>query len=118
MSMINKQDMLKKAYTAFNNRDLETALSLMQVDVVWPKGSDGGYVHGHEGVREYWTQQWAMIDSQVKPIGFKTHADGRVEVNVHQVVRDLAGNLLSEQMVQHIYTLQDGLVRKMEIRKE
>jgi len=36
---------------------------------------------------------------------------------VHQVVRDLAGKVLAEQRVQHVYLIEQGLVRSMEIRK-
>jgi hypothetical protein len=32
-------------------------------------------------------------------------------------VRDLAGKVLADRMVQHVYTLEEELVRKMEIRK-
>jgi hypothetical protein len=36
---------------------------------------------------------------------------------VHQVVRDLAGTVLADQMVEHVYQVQDGSIRRMEIRK-
>jgi len=117
MTLVMKQEMLKKAYTAFNNRDIDTALTMMHADVEWASGPDGSYVHGHEGVREHWTQQWRMFDPQVEPLAFKTLADGRVLVEVHQIVRDLAGKVLADRMVQHVYTLEEELVRKMEIRK-
>jgi hypothetical protein len=39
-----------------------------------------------------------------------------VVVDVDQVVRDLDGELLSEQRVQHVYTLRDGLIVQMDIR--
>ena len=39
----------------------------------------------------------------------------RVAVTVHQVVKDLDGNVLSEGPVSHVYTLRDGLVARMDI---
>jgi hypothetical protein len=42
---------------------------------------------------------------------------GRVVLDVHTVVRDLAGSVVADQMVQHVYTLEDSLVRRMEIRE-
>ena len=33
------------------------------------------------------------------------------------VVRDLSGKVLADQMVQHVYSMQDGLIKHMEIRK-
>jgi hypothetical protein len=35
-----------------------------------------------------------------------------------QAVRDLAGVSLSEQIVEHVYEMKDGLVRRMEIRPD
>jgi hypothetical protein len=115
--MPTDRDLLTRAYSAFNARDLETALAGMHPDVDWPNGMEGGRVHGHAGVREYWTRQWALIDSHVEPRGFSTDEAGRTVVDVHQVVRDLDGKLLADEMVQHIYVLEDGLVRSMEIRR-
>ncbi len=111
------KELLKKAYTYFNARNIDAILALMKLDVVWANGMDGGYVYGHDGVREYWTRQWKMIDPHVEPIDFETNENRNVVVNVHQVVHDLNGNLLIDQMVKHIYTLEDGLIMRMEIEK-
>jgi len=108
--------LLQKAYTAFNARDIDAALATMKPDVEWPNGMEGGTVHGHEGVRAYWTRQWGMINPHVDPVSFNPDSSGRIVVGVHQVVRDLAGNLLTDRMVEHIYSLEDGLIRSMEIR--
>ena len=43
--------------------------------------------------------------------------DGRIAVSVHQIVRDLTGNVLADEMVEHVYLVKDGLVRQMDIRK-
>ena len=83
---------LKLAYSAFNSRDIDAALSTMSPDVNWPKAFKGGFAHGHPAVRAYWTEQWSEIDPHVEPISFHPESDGRVLVVVHQVVRDLAGN--------------------------
>ena len=37
-------------------------------------------------------------------------------VDVRQVIWDRAGKLVREEMVQHVYRLEDGRVRSMEIR--
>ena len=36
-------------------------------------------------------------------------------VDVHQIVRDTAGELLSDGRVEHVYTLRDRLIERMEI---
>lgn len=109
--------LLKSAYAAFNARDIDGALSTMKADVEWPNGMEGGTVHGHEGVRAYWTRQWGRIDPHVDPVSFAADASGRIVVGVHQVVRDLAGKVLVDRMVQHVYSLEDGLISTMEIRE-
>ena len=107
---------LERTYAAFNARDIDAVLAVMHPDVDWPNGMDGGRVLGHAAVRAYWTRQWALIDPRVEPIGFTVEADGRVAVAVHQVVRDLAGTVLKDAMVEHVYAFQDGLITSMEIR--
>ena len=113
----SKVALLKKAYQAFNARDLEAALATMKPDVEWPNGMEGGTVHGHIGVREYWSRQWKIVDPHVEPKNFTTDATGRVVVEVHQVVRDLAGKELLNRMVEHIYSIESGLIQNMEIRE-
>jgi hypothetical protein len=116
MTTLN-QDLLKKAYDAFNAREIDAVLLLMQPDIHWPNGWEGGYVNGHDQVRDYWTRQWKEIDPHVEPLSFKERADGRIEVEVHQIAKDLQGNLLSDGMVKHIYTIEDNLIKGMEIIK-
>ena len=108
--------LLADAYAAFNARDVDAALATMHPDVAWPNGMEGGWVYGREAVRAYWTRQWGIIDPRVEPRRFTTGAEGRVVVDVHQVVRDRAGTVVTDQMVQHVYTIDDGLIQRMEIR--
>jgi|SRR4029077_7024126 hypothetical protein len=110
-------ELLRKAYAAFNARDIDGALATMKSDVEWANGMEGGTVHGHEGVRAYWTRQWGMINPHVDPATFDPDVSGRIVVGVHQVVRDLSGKVLSDRMVEHVYSLEDGLIRSMTIRK-
>lgn len=110
-------DLLKRAYSAFNARDIDGALKTMKPDVIWPNGMEGGVVHGHEGVRAYWTRQWGILNPHVDPVGFEEDDSGRIVVQVHQVVHDTSGKLLLDRMVEHIYTLEDGLIRTMDIRE-
>jgi nuclear transport factor 2 (NTF2) superfamily protein len=111
-----RQTLIKRAYTAFNERNIDAVLSLMHSDVHWPNGWEGEYVDGHDQVRDYWTRQWKEINPHVEPISIKEMKDGRIEVQVHQVVKDLNSNLLADGMVKHIYTVEDNLIKSMEIR--
>ena len=87
----------------------------MHEDVVWANGMEGGYVHGRDGVRAYWTRQWAMIDPHVEPVAFSADPNGEVVVGVHQVVRDLNGNLLADKFVGHLFRIEGGLIRRFDI---
>jgi hypothetical protein len=115
MVTMTDEELLSEACRGFNARELETVLALMDPEVDWPNGMEGGRVHGHAGVREYWLRQWGMIDPHVEPRRFAQDEAGRTVIDVHQVVRDLQGKVLVDQVVQHIYTLWNGLILKMEI---
>jgi hypothetical protein len=77
---------------------------------------EGGRELGHDAVRAYWTRQWQLIDPHVEPESLSDDEQGRVVVEVHQVVRDLDGTLRADQRVQHVYTLRGGLIERMDIR--
>src|SRR5882672_2608234 len=96
-------DLLRNVYNAFNARDIDAVLAAMSADVDWPNGWEGGRVYGREGVRDYWTRQWAAIDPRVEPVSFDTDEAGHTVVKVHQVVRDLEGNVIADGMVEHVY---------------
>lgn len=115
--LVAGRDLLVNVYKAFNRRDVEPILAVMHPDVEWPNGMEGGWVHGREGVRAYWTRQWGMIDPHVEPVAFKIDETGKIVVDVHQIVRDLKGAVLLDRNVQHVYLIDDGLIRKMEIRE-
>jgi hypothetical protein len=112
------ENLIRKAYSAFNARDVDTALSVMHPDVLWPNGWEGGYVRGHNEIRTYWSRQWKELEPDVEPLGFLERKDGRIEVQVHQTVKDKQGHLLFDGIVKHIYTFDEGLVKTMDIEKE
>jgi hypothetical protein len=109
------KDIIKKAYAAFNDRDIDKALSTMQPKVQWSKAWEGGYISGHDEIKRYWTRQWNEIDSNVEPTVFTERQNGSVEVDVHQKVKDLKGNSIFDGTVKHIYTFEDGLIKTMDI---
>ncbi len=112
---MNYQPLLRQLYQDFNARQVDAVLAHMHADVQWPKAFEGGYVRGHDQIREYWTRQWLEINPTVQPIGFNQRADGKIEVTVHQLVKDLQGKPIFDGTVKHIYTLQDDLLQKMDI---
>jgi hypothetical protein len=109
------EQLLRATYAAFNARDIETAIAAMRPDVDWPNAMEGGRVHGHDGVRGYWTRQFGLISSHVEPVGFRHLPDGRVAVDVHAVVRDVDGEVQDDRNIVHVYTFRDGLVERMDV---
>jgi ketosteroid isomerase-like protein len=114
--MPSDTELLEHLYDRFNARDMEAVLATMHLDVTWANGMEGGHVHGHDCVRKYSTRQWAIIDPHVEPADFSAGADGATNVEVHQTVRDLKGSVMSDKMVGHIFRIEDGLIRRFDIR--
>jgi hypothetical protein len=114
--MLSARELIKLIYTAFNKREMDTVLAHLHPDVDWPNGMEGGRVHGRAGVREYWTRQWGLIDPHVEPVSIEDDPSGRTIVDVHQVVRDLSGKILADQMIQHVYFIRNGLIERMDIQ--
>jgi ketosteroid isomerase-like protein len=108
-------ELLRAAYAAFNARDIDAALAMMTPDVSWPRAFKGGFVRGPEEIRAYWTEQWSEIDGKVEPVAFHPEDDGQILVDVHQVVCDLAGVVLADEHVGHRFTIEQGLIRAMEV---
>ena len=61
------------------------------------------------------TRQWATIDPHVEPFDVSYGSDGDILVEVHQVVRDLNGNVLADQRVLHVFRIEGGLVKRFDI---
>jgi hypothetical protein len=112
---LDETRLLIEAYRDFNARRIDAVLARMHLSVTWPNGMEGGYLHGQDEVRAYWTRQWAAIDPHVEPMQIDTNGSGQAVVQVRQVVRDLEGNLLADSIVHHVYTIRDGLIERMEI---
>ncbi len=112
---IQEIQLLRAAYTAFNARDIDATLALMTQDVAWPKAFKGGFVRGPEEVRAYWTEQWSEINPQVEPVAFYPEVTGRIIVEVHQVVHDLTGAVLADELVGHRFTFAHALIQAMEV---
>ena len=112
---VEQLQLLKNLYEAFNNRQFETLISLMQPDVKWANGMEGGFVYGRDAVRRYWREQFETIDSRLEPLDYETDEKNRNIVTVHIIVRDLQGGLLLEKTVRQIFTFENGLISLFEI---
>ena len=112
--MFSNTEFFENIYDAFNQREIETVLSVMADDVKWANGMEGGFVYGRENVREYWRKQFEIIKPQLETLEFETVND-RCVVKLRQTVRDLSDNILDEKIVEHIFTFENGLIKTFEI---
>jgi hypothetical protein len=113
--MTDAETLIAEAYSAFNQRNIDAALALMSESVSWPKASEGGRAVGKEEIRAYWSRQWKEFDPQVEPIEVIDHGAGKIDVRVHQLVKSLGGDLLSDSEVWHSYTTANGLIERMDL---
>lgn len=111
-----RETTIRRLYGYFNSRELDRLLPELSPDVDWPNAIDGGRVRGRNAVRDYWLGQFEQANPRVEPSAFREFDDGRLEVRVHQVLSDLAGDLIGQGEVLHVYEFDDsGLVTGMEI---
>jgi hypothetical protein len=115
--MPNTQTLVAQAYSAFNQRNIDASLALMSENVSWPKASEGGRAVGKEEIRAYWTRQWQEFDPHVEPIEMIDREGGKTEVRVHQLVKSLSGEVLSDCEVWHVYTIANRLIERMDLKE-
>jgi len=90
----------------------------MTQDVSWPKASEAGKVVGKEQIRAYWTRQWDEFDPYVEPLAMTEEDGGKTRVRVHQLVKSLEGDVLSDSEVLHVFTMSNGLIAAMDLGGE
>jgi hypothetical protein len=72
-------------------------------------------IHGKEEIRTYWSRQWKEFDAHVEPIAVIDRGAGKIDIRVHQLVKSLSGDVLSDSGVWHRYTVADGRIERMDI---
>jgi ketosteroid isomerase-like protein len=108
------EQLIRDLYASFNARDIEAVIAHLDPHVDWPNAWEGGRLHGHDAVREYWTRQFAAIDGRVEPTAIVEDGD-TVTVTVHQTVRDLEGQLQDDRIVTHTYTIRAEQIVRMDV---
>ncbi|MGB8480517.1 MAG: nuclear transport factor 2 family protein [Acidobacteriaceae bacterium] len=113
--MTDTHELIANAYAAFNTRDIDGALALMSEQVSWLRASEGGRVVGKAEIRAYWLRQWSQFDPHVEPVEVIDRGAGKFSVRVHQRVKSLDGDVLSDSEVWHTYTISSGLIDRMDL---
>ncbi|RYZ95287.1 MAG: nuclear transport factor 2 family protein [Moraxellaceae bacterium] len=120
----NNIQLINRLYESFNARDINSVLTALTADVAWANGMEGGHVHGHKALQDYWTRQWEIVSPHVEPIEFQQIKDDVIEVKVIQSIFDLNGQPLSGQShglkdttVMHIFTMKNEKVIRFDLRE-
>jgi hypothetical protein len=112
------EDLVRRAYAAFNARDIEAAVALMAPDVDWPDAAAGGVLHGRDQVREHWSEQFRLVVPRIEIAEVTETSTGHVEAHVRQVVQDPNGRQLSDDPWVHIFTIDHDRIARMEVKPE
>jgi NAD(P)-dependent dehydrogenase (short-subunit alcohol dehydrogenase family) len=110
------ESLVRSAYDAFNSRETEAAVALMDPEVDWPNVPEGGFIHGQEQVREHWREQFAQADPHIEVADISERADGRVEARVRQIVHGRDGSEVSDDAQIHVFTIENDRIKRMEVR--
>jgi hypothetical protein len=68
-------------------------------------------------VRRYWTRQLGLVSSNVTPLQLDNENDV-VKIKVCQIVHDLDGNLLADEIIYHFFYMEDEKIARFEIGKK
>ncbi|MCW3090126.1 MAG: hypothetical protein JWP81_1195 [Ferruginibacter sp.] len=104
-------------YKNFDERKIDLVIENMTDDVEWANGMEGGFVHGRQAVKDYWTRQFAVMSSNVTPMEIEAE-QGKIFIKVHQVVHDLQGKLLADEIVGHIFELEHDKISRFTIAEK
>ncbi len=106
--------LLHHLYPDFNQRNIEQLMPHFAIDADWPNGMTGGREIGHQAIRDYWNNQWRVINSTVTPISYRV-LRGQIILEVHQLVKDMEDDILSDSVVFHTYTFLGEKITRMDI---
>lgn len=77
----------------------------------------GDYLTGHDEVLKHWRRLWQEIDVHDEPTEIRELTDARLDVAVHQVIKDKQGTILSEGPLKVLYAFQEGLIQQMDFEQ-
>ncbi len=116
--MENETALIKHLYDDFNARKMDAILAKLTEDVMWANGMDGGYVHGHRDLKDYWERQWSVLNPQIKPVSFKKTEEGSILVEALFSGQPMGSQTegFKDIPVGHVFHIKDGLVSCFDIQ--
>jgi ketosteroid isomerase-like protein len=96
---------LRRAFDAFNEGDIELPLSLMCEDVDWPNTVEGGRLAGRDEVRAYWMRMFEIFIPQLDPLCIRALAPGKtIACGQERFIDTVTGQELAHKRFRHVYT--------------
>jgi hypothetical protein len=116
--MSGQVEMVRRGYELFNHGDVEGSLDMLHPEIEWHTyivpGPGGGTYHGHDGVRELWSDAKRVFG------GFKNIPEQILETR-DQVVAFVRvegvgtqSGVPVEARIAHLYSFRDGKVIRIE----
>jgi NAD(P)-dependent dehydrogenase (short-subunit alcohol dehydrogenase family) len=111
------EDIVRRAYAAFNERQTDAGVALMDAEVDWPNVPEGGFIHGRDGVRRHWAEQFQTVDPHIEVNEINEAGNGQIEAHVRQRIRGPDGHDLPYEQAIHLFTIANDHITRMEIRR-
>jgi ketosteroid isomerase-like protein len=116
--MSDQVDMVLQGYEAFNAGDIDASLVILDPEIVWHTyivpGPGGGTYHGHDGVRELWTDAQRIFGG-FKNVPEKLFESGdRVVAFVRVEGVGAKSGIAVQARIAHVHTFRDGKVVRVD----
>ncbi|ALL13064.1 nuclear transport factor 2 family protein [Caulobacter henricii] len=117
--MTSREAQILELYEAFNNRAFDDFFARVTADVDWTNDIDDSRLIGKAALRHYTLDETTALRAEFAPIHVQVLGNSRVAVLAHQTIRSASdGSVWSETRVRHIFTLEDGLVTRMDSQRD
>lgn len=115
---MSQKELLIRGYEAFNAGDIERSLTIFDPEIEWHTyivpGPGGGTYHGHDGVRELWSDAQRIFGS-FKNIAEEMFESGdRVVAFIRVEGVGVKSGIAVQARIAHVHTFRDGKVIRVE----
>lgn len=107
-------DLIRRAFDAYNRQDSGTLLALVTEDVLWP--GDAHTMRGKDALRAFLEHQWTRTRTHDEVIHVEERDGGYVVASLRQTVRSVEGRTLSTGEFRYGFVVDDGLIKQLKTR--
>jgi ketosteroid isomerase-like protein len=106
-------DLIRRAFDAYNRQDSGTLLALVSDDVLWP--GEAHTLRGKDALRVFLERQWTRTRTHDEVVHVEER-DGYVVASLSQTVRSVEGRTLSTGEFRYGFVVGDGLIKQLKTR--